>query len=110
MKDVMVKLEEWRESRGLNKTEMARRIGANSSQQYTNWISRNSLPKEFFGVATSILGEDSSGLDSPEATPSYKESLFSQLSDRQKMKVMESLIDEISDKDRARLLAKLISG
>jgi SOS-response transcriptional repressor LexA len=46
---------------------MSLRIGANSNQQYNNWVYRRSLPKAFYGKAEKILvgesSKDSHGLN-----------------------------------------------
>ena len=52
-------LEDWRASRGMSKASMARLIGAASSQVYTNWVNRDSLPKEYYAIAMAILETDS---------------------------------------------------
>lgn len=52
-------LEDWRAARGMSKASMARLVGANSSQVYTNWVNRDSLPKEYYAVAMAILNTDS---------------------------------------------------
>ena len=114
MTHVIDRLEAWRIANGLNKTEMAKLIGANSSQQYTNWVGRNSLPKEFFRRAADILGDNASEVApaGPVEVPTlpYKGSVFSHLTDEQKMKAALSLIDSMSDKERAAILAKIVSG
>lgn len=48
-------LEEWRVLHGLTKVDMADLIGTTKSQNYTNWLGRSSLPKEFYGAADLIL-------------------------------------------------------
>lgn len=51
----MEQLEEWREAHGLSKVAMADLVGTTKSQSYTNWISRNSVPKEFLSSVDLIL-------------------------------------------------------
>lgn len=52
------KLEKYRKANGLTKADMARLVGANSNQQYNNWVYRGSLPKEFYTRVATILGTD----------------------------------------------------
>tara|TARA_R110000851_G_scaffold225597_1_gene378399 strand:- start:148 stop:456 length:309 start_codon:yes stop_codon:yes gene_type:complete len=55
MDELIKMLEEWRVERGISKTDMAHKLGTTAPQNYTNWIGRGSLPKEFYGKAVEIL-------------------------------------------------------
>lgn len=57
MKDIMKELEEWRAARGLKASDMARKLGAPSSQYYTNWVARDSLPKDYYFVAEELVAK-----------------------------------------------------
>lgn len=55
MKSLIKMLEDYRESAGIGKSEMARLMGANSAQQYNNWVARGRLPDTFKDQAIKIL-------------------------------------------------------
>lgn len=55
MENLLKELEKWREARGITKAQMARVIGANSSQHYNNWVYRGSLPKEYYFKAQEVI-------------------------------------------------------
>jgi SOS-response transcriptional repressor LexA len=55
MKSIMGELEEWRRARGLKASEMARMLGAPKSQYYTNWVARDSLPKDYYPIAEELI-------------------------------------------------------
>lgn len=55
--NLLTRLEAYRRGTGLTKAELARAIGANSLQQYANWVYRGSMPKEYYDAALRILGQ-----------------------------------------------------
>ena len=80
--NLIAELEKYREQKGLKKADMARLFGVDS-QNYNNWVYRNSLPKEFYEKALSIIGakaEDIISLIVVESAP---------LSDENKRAVLE---------------------
>lgn len=88
MKDLIQQVEEYRISKGLIKAEMAKLIGANSSQQYNNWVYRNSLPKEYIPRAQRLLETqdkeirlDAEILEKIERLPEAKAALVIQMID-----------------------------
>jgi len=88
MTDLIKKVEDYRTSKGLNKADMARLIGANSSQQYNNWVYRGSLPKEYYDRALRILETegiesrlDAEILEKLEKLPKSKAALVLQMID-----------------------------
>lgn len=62
MSDEMIlsRLEDWRKRNGLKKTDMANILRLKQSQNYTNWIARRSIPKEYMLHAHAILNADDS--------------------------------------------------
>ena len=56
MMDLIHRIEEIRERRGLKQADMARRFGV-PSQNYNNWVYRGSLPKEHYEVALRLIEE-----------------------------------------------------
>lgn len=44
---ILSRLEDWRKRHGLKKTDMANILRLKQSQNYTNWIARRSIPKEY---------------------------------------------------------------
>lgn len=111
MADLIEKIESYRLEKRLSKAAMARELGANTRQQYSAWLSRGSLPKQYYEAAANLLGEPIAGIaPAPPENRPLSGSLFSRLSNDQKMDVMLSLVDEIGEEERARLLAKLLGG
>jgi hypothetical protein len=108
--DAIEKLERHRIANHLKKTDMARMLGANTRQQYSAWVARGSLPKRFYQQAAEILGESIVGVEPRPGSADYDSSLFSQLSEEQKMGVVLSLIDSLGDRERAAILAKIVTG
>ncbi len=51
-------LEAWRERQGLNKTQMASLLKANTSQVYSNWIGRGEVSKKFIDIARLVVSCD----------------------------------------------------
>lgn len=115
MTDVIDRLEKWRLTNGLSKIEMAKLLGCNSKQQYSNWVSRNSLPKSYFRRAADILG-DSMGNVAPlkssevKTKPgvNYESSAFKQLTDEEKDKLVLRLLSDLSADGRVKALRFLL--
>lgn len=96
MTDLIKKVEGYRTSKGLTKADMARLIGANSSQQYNNWVYRGSLPKEYYARAHRILETegmesrlDAEILEKLEKLPEAKAALVVQM--------IESLLEPVKE-------------
>lgn len=94
MEDLLKKLEAYRKQKRISKTDMARLLGANSPQQYANWVYRGSLPKDFYEVAMQILGADTDDLYASLKILKKLERLSPS-----SQAVISSLIDELSSKD-----------
>lgn len=58
MDNLIERLEAYRRGNNISKVEMARIIGAQSKQQYGNWVARGSLPKAFYGPALRVLKQE----------------------------------------------------
>ena len=51
-------LERWRKKAQLTKVDMARLFRLRTSQNYTNWLARRSIPKEFYPHVNAILNAE----------------------------------------------------
>lgn len=58
MNNLIEQLEEYRVSQGKSKADMSLLVGANSNQQYNNWVYRGSLPKKFYEKAVAIINSE----------------------------------------------------
>lgn len=103
MESMMDRLEAYRTEHRLSKAEMARRMGAAAQQNYTNWVNRDSLPKQFYPKAAELLG-DEWPLGSTATPDNYEDSVFSMLSPEEKRELVLSLLGEL---DAAGRLAAL---
>jgi len=54
--NLIEKVEEKRRELGLSKADVARQLKAPTSQNYNNWVYRNSMPKHFYDAAYTFLG------------------------------------------------------
>lgn len=54
--NLIERLEAYRKGNRITRAEMSRIIGANSPNQYTNWVVRGSLPKAYYDAALRVLG------------------------------------------------------
>ena len=73
--DLIAELEDHRKREGLKKSDMARLFSV-EPQNYNNWVYRNSLPKDHYGVAYAILGRDNESVEQLNH-PSYSIPLIS---------------------------------
>lgn len=72
--DIRVRsLERLRKSFGWTKTQMARQLGLAAMQNYSNWVSRNSIPKEYMDLADRFIGLHTAVRESknPNAAPKF---------------------------------------
>lgn len=91
MDDLIHQLERYREASGLRKSQISRLIGANSAQQYNNWVYRKSLPKKFYGKAFEILkANGESALSDQEIICKFRRLPES------RAKIVLALIDELT--------------
>lgn len=56
-RDLLERLEQYRVSCDMSKTEFARLLGCKSVETYINWIARGSLPGAYVEQAKRILGD-----------------------------------------------------
>lgn len=123
MDSLITKLEAWRAAHGLSKSDMARLIGAKQSQDYTNWIARDSLPKKYYTATTAILGSSSPekakaqvrslsrGIPVIATMPSGDQditALLSQLGETAKIEAYGAICRQLSPKDALRLAQILL--
>lgn len=69
--DLIVKIEQHRESAGLKKADMARYFKV-ESQNYNNWVYRGSLPKEHYAAALKLLNLPSAAQSNVSPAPRPK--------------------------------------
>lgn len=88
VKDLPKKLEQYRQEKGLTKTEMAHLLGASSYQVYYSWITRNSIPKQYLDRARALLAAQGTDveleaeiLEKVARLPNYKAKLVLQMID-----------------------------
>ncbi len=107
MTHVMDRLEAWRVTNGLKKTEMSKLLGANTSQQYGNWVTRNSLPKEFFRRAADILGDAPSEV-APNGPPGGDQRI-KKLPSPERVLAVKLLLDSLESDEKTEILIYLLS-
>ena len=104
------RLEAERLRRGLNKSEMSRKLGCASPSVYTNWIARGSIPKEYLGGVADMLGDTVPDVvaDEVSASDSYDLSFFAYLSEEDKNKALELLLPSLGPESKALALSILL--
>lgn len=101
--DIMDRLERWRLANNKSKADMSRLFKASSRQDYSNWLSRDSLPKKHWAQAAKLIGTDL-------APQVYENSLFSHMTNEQKREIVLKLLPTLDAKSKAdafRLLVEL---
>jgi hypothetical protein len=99
--NIMDKLERWRLANRETKAGMSAIFKTKNRQDYSNWLSRDSLPKKHWSQASKMVG-------SLELAPkNYEDSVFSHLTSEQKGAIALKLLPQLSGKDRAAALALL---
>lgn len=109
---IMERLERHREENHLSKSEMSRRLGAPRPQSYFNWLDRNSLPKEYFPAAAELLGDDPNAvapLGALKENLDFKDSLFSKISEDERLDVLREIASTLSPEGKAAALRLLLN-
>jgi hypothetical protein len=93
-------LEEVRIAEDLSKVQMADLMKAPASQNYTNWLKRNSLPKKYFPIAEIII-EKHLGRQAIDSTE--EAAILEYLTPEKQVEAAKSLGAGLSPKDHAEL-------
>ena len=121
------KLEAWREKLGLTKVALAALLKTPASQNYTNWLNRGSLPKEFYDVADIVVSAGSleeaekalsqtrlvdalTALEVGERSPAAYGSALSSIPDEEMLDIARDMIKGLSDDSRRTLLAEMLQA
>ena len=105
----MKELEDWRKANGLTNTEIADRLGAANSQNYTNWRRRGSLPQEYHARAAGLMGKEYIGA-APEPDRNDFAGLLKNIPASDFIEVAAELGRLMPAADRVRLAASLLDG
>lgn len=55
--NLIQRIEAYRKGNRITKAEMSRILGAESPNQYHNWVARGSVPKEYIDACLRVLGQ-----------------------------------------------------
>lgn len=99
--NIMEKLERWRIANRETKAGMSAIFKTKNRQDYSNWLTRDSLPKKHWAKASEMVAELG---DAPE---NYADSVFRHLSSEQKAKIVMQLLPTLEGRDQAAALALL---
>ena len=97
---LLAQLEQIHVAKKQSKTAMAKLLGCKSPQQYTNWLRRESIPKDYHRRVVELIGS--------KAQAQTTESSSAESRDIRSAKALASTILELESIEQAHRVARLV--